>query len=234
MKEIRTAESRGNANHGWLRSRHSFSFAHYHSPERVSWGPLRVINDDQVAEGAGFPAHSHRDMEIFSYVTKGSLAHEDSLGNRETLTPGRIQLMSAGTGIQHSEFNASEIEPVHFLQIWIQPDQIGLPPSYQDLTIEPESMTNRWKTIIEPIANPGQQNALKIHQDASVMVAKLEEGKSLEVPPTTGRKGYLHIIDGEVELDSEKLGKGDAIAIEDEAAFPITAREQSEVIFFDL
>ena len=234
MIEFRPSHERGVADYGWLKSRHSFSFGNYYNPNRINWGPLRVINEDEVAPGAGFPTHPHRDMEIFSYVTKGALAHEDSLGNRESLTPGRIQLMSAGTGIQHSEFNGSDTESTHFLQIWIQPDQMGLNPSYQDVTLDEASFLNHWKTIIAPKAGRDQEMALKIHQNASVQVVKLDPGKTIQVPSVTKRKGYLHVIHGNLSSGQYHLEKGDALAIDDETPFTITAQNPSEAIFFDL
>ncbi len=233
MKTIRSANERGTADFGWLQSRHSFSFGQYYDPNKSNWGALRVINDDRVAPGAGFPTHPHRDMEIFSYVTKGALAHEDCLGNKEVLTPGRIQLMSAGTGIRHSEFNPSESEPAHFLQIWIQPHTIGLEPSYQEMEFSPESMADQWKLLMAPDAMKAD-NHLQIHQNTKVSVSSLSKGKTIEVPSSIGKKGYLHVISGEIESTDERLKSGDAFALEDEPAFAVYAIDKSEILYFEL
>lgn len=199
----------------------------------MGWGPLRVLNDDWIDPGRGFPMHPHRDMEIFSYVTHGALTHEDSMGNRATIRPGRIQFMRAGTGVNHSEFNPSRDERTHLLQIWIEPDTRGLDPAYAELDIDWESHANQWIPLLAPTDKP-LEGALSLHQDAQVWVARLAQGTSLSVPSRSGRKAYLHLIEGQLSSEDVRLGSGDALAIEDEAPFGITALEDAEILFFDL
>ena len=233
MKTFRSSQDRGLANFGWLKSRHSFSFGDYYDPSNMGWGPLRVLNDDWIDPGRGFPMHPHRDMEIFSYVTHGALTHEDSMGNRATIQPGRIQFMRAGTGVKHSEFNPSRDERTHLLQIWIEPDTQGLDPAYAELDIDWDRHANQWIPLLAPIGKP-VEGALSLHQDALVWVARLAQGTSLSVPSQSGRKAYLHLIEGQLSSADVKLGAGDALAIEDEAPFEITALEDAEILFFDL
>jgi redox-sensitive bicupin YhaK (pirin superfamily) len=231
MKLIRSAADRGHTQIDWLSSRHSFSFGGYYDPNWNGWGPLRVINDDHVAPGGGFSPHPHKDMEIFSYVTKGALAHNDSLGNEATMIPGRIQLMTAGSGIVHSEYNGSQDEPTSFLQIWIEPAQRSLAPEYQDIEFDPELTQDKWLALMTP---KGENGSLKIHQDASVSVSRLLSDKTLEVPSSIGRKGYLHLVSGIITIDGVKLGSGDALAFEEEEVIPIRAVEDAEILHFDL
>lgn len=233
MKTFRSSQGRGRADFGWLKSRHSFSFGDYYDPTNMGWGPLRVLNDDWIDPGHGFPMHPHRDMEIFSYVTHGALTHEDSMGSRATLQPGRIQFMRAGSGVRHSEFNPSADEATHLLQIWIEPDTQGLPPAYAELDIDWDSHPNQWIPLLAPVHAP-LDTALTLHQDASVWVARLSAGASLEVHSLKGRKGYLHLIDGQLSAENVQMGAGDALAIEDESAFNITASVDAELLFFDL
>ena len=231
MKQFRSAHERGSANYGWLQSRQSFSFGDYYDPQKMGWGPLRVINDDRIAGGSGFPMHPHRNMEIFSYVTKGALTHRDSLGNEATIRPGRIQFMRAGSGVRHSEYNPLENETTHLLQIWIEPEQSDLPPAYAELDVEREQIHNRWKLLLSP---DGVDGSIVIRQRTRVWVTVLEAGQSLSVPSNAIRKGYLHLIEGQVKGDGFVMGSGDALALENEGPFTIHAQERSELLFFDL
>jgi redox-sensitive bicupin YhaK (pirin superfamily) len=233
MLTIRKSTERGHANHGWLDSHHTFSFASYYDPDHMGFGPLRVINEDRVAPGRGFGAHPHRDMEILSYVLKGKLAHRDNMGHTEVLGPNEIQHMSAGSGVTHSEFNGSESEPVHFFQIWIEPKSRGTKPRYAQLKFEPEAKLNRFKLLASPNEVPG---AATINQDSSVSVAELTPGKSLSYELTIGRQAWVHVIRGEVAVNGTKLGTGDAAAVKDEQQLELAAQgtENSEVLVFDL
>lgn len=233
MLTIRRSKERGHADHGWLDSHHSFSFANYYDPKHMGYRSLRVINEDRVAAGRGFGAHPHRDMEILSYVLEGKLAHKDSMGHVEVLGPNEIQKMSAGTGVTHSEFNGSETEPAHFLQIWIEPKSRGTAPSYEQLKFEPEEKLNRFKLLASQEAIPG---AATINQDATVSVAELAPGKQLTYPLTTGRHAWLHVIKGDVTVNGKQLETGDALAAEQEPTLSISAQgtANSEVLLFDL
>lgn len=233
MLTIRKSNERGHANHGWLDSYHSFSFANYYDPEHMGYRSLRVINEDWVQEGRGFGAHPHRDMEILTYVLSGQLAHKDSMGHTEVLGANEIQKMSAGTGVVHSEFNASETEPVHLLQIWIIPDTSGITPAYEQYRFEPEEKLNRFKVLASP--NP-PAGAATIHQDAKVSVAELAPGRSLTYPLGSARHAWLQVIRGEVTANGRKLNVGDAAALDDEQELTVTATgaENSEVLLFDL
>jgi quercetin 2,3-dioxygenase len=233
MLTVRKSAERGHADHGWLDSHHTFSFASYYDPDYLGFGPLRVINEDRVAPGRGFGAHPHRDMEILSYVLKGKLAHRDNLGHTEVLGPNEIQYMSAGTGVTHSEFNGSESELVHFFQIWIEPKSRGTKPRYAQLKFEPEEKLNRFKLLASPNQVPG---AATINQDSSVSVAELTPGKSLSYGLATGRQAWVHVIRGEVAVNGTRLSTGDAAAVRDEQQLELTAqgKENSEVLVFDL
>ncbi len=231
MKIIRPSSERGRSNFGWLDSHHSFSFGEYFDPQNMGWGPLRVINDDRVAGGGGFPTHPHRDMEIFSYVVEGHLAHKDTLGNKKTLAPGDIQLMSAGSGIMHSEFDPSDTDPAHFLQIWIEPSQKGLEPNYQELKIDPQEALNGWKLLMSP---DEESDSLRIHQNVRVYAAKMSVGQSLELPKARFAKGYLHLVKGEILVDDQTLKTGDAIATENETLGKLEALKDAEILYFDL
>jgi redox-sensitive bicupin YhaK (pirin superfamily) len=236
MLTIRRSNERGHADHGWLDSHHTFSFANYYDPAHMGYRALRVINEDRVAEGRGFGAHGHRDMEILSYVLSGKLAHKDSMGHTEVLGPNEIQKMSAGTGVVHSEFNGSDTEPAHFLQIWIEPKSRGTSPSYEQLKFEAEEKRNRFKLLASPDPAPG---AATINQDAKVSVAELEPGHELEYPLGSERHGWLHVIRGEVLVNGTALATGDAVAIEREEKLEIAApngqdASPSEILLFDL
>ena len=233
MLTVRKSKERGHANHGWLDSHHSFSFADYHDPSHMGYRSLRVINEDRVAEGRGFGAHPHRDMEILSYVLKGKLAHKDSMGHVEVLGPNEIQKMSAGSGVVHSEFNGSETEPVHFLQIWIEPKSRGTKPAYEQIKFDAAEKLDRFKVLAS--AKP-VEGAATLNQDASVAVTELTPGKSLSYKLGDGRHAWLQVIHGEVKVNGTQLFSGDAVAVDDEPALDITAQgaANSEVLLFDL
>jgi quercetin 2,3-dioxygenase len=233
MLTVRKSNERGHADHGWLDSHHTFSFANYHDPKHMGYRSLRVINEDRVAEGRGFGAHAHRDMEILSYVLKGKLAHKDSMGHVEVLGPNEIQKMSAGSGVVHSEFNGSETEPVHFLQIWIEPKSRGTTPSYEQLKFEAEEKLDRFKLLASPTQTSG---AATINQDTKVSVAELTPGKQITYPLSDKRHAWLHVIHGEVTVNGKSLKTGDAVAADDEQALEVSAQgsTNSEVLLFDL
>ena len=235
MITLRPNTERGHADHGWLNSWHTFSFASYHDPAHMGFRALRVINDDRVAAGKGFGAHAHRDMEIVSYVLEGRLAHKDSMGERHTIGPNTIQAMSAGTGIVHSEFNPSEDVPVHFLQIWIEPAMEDVEPSYQQISFEPAEKRGRLRLLAGP--HPGDTEAAAvIHQDARIYVAELTTGEILRQPMAAGRFGWVQVARGEVMLNGQKLAEGDGAAVSDEPELVFTgnAAKGAEFLFFDL
>jgi redox-sensitive bicupin YhaK (pirin superfamily) len=236
MLTIRKSNERGHADHGWLDSHHTFSFANYYDPAHMGFRSLRVINEDRVAEGRGFGAHAHRDMEILTYVLSGKLAHKDSMGHTEVLGPNEIQKMSAGSGVVHSEFNGSDTEPTHFFQIWIEPKTRGTTPAYEQLKFEAEEKHNRFKLLASPTPTPG---AATLNQDAKVSVAELEPGTHLEYDLGTTRHAWLHVIRGEVSVNGKALSTGDAVAVEQEQKLDITAdvsqeTQKSEILLFDL
>jgi len=231
MLQVRKSQERGYADHGWLRSFHSFSFAGYYDAAHMGFGNLRVINEDRVAAGAGFGTHGHRDMEIISYVLDGELAHKDSMGNGSTIRPGDVQRMSAGRGVQHSEFNPSKGNPVHFLQIWIQPDQQRIEPSYEEKRFDSEEKRGRLRLIASPDRTDG---SVLIHQDARVYAGLFNgaEQAVLEVKP--GRRLYVHVARGSVTANDTKLTTGDALKLTDASKVTLTEGDNSEVIVFDL
>jgi quercetin 2,3-dioxygenase len=231
MNAIRRSDERGHANHGWLDSYHSFSFADYFDSKHVEFGPLRVINEDRVAPGAGFGTHPHRDMEIISYVLSGELAHKDSLGTGSVIRPGDVQRMSAGSGVRHSEFNPSSTESLHFLQIWIKPDVAGIEPSYEEKHFSDEEKQGRLKLIASP---DGRDGSVLIHQDASLYVGRFDgqEQATLELTPT--RRSYVHVVRGKVRANGIELGAGDALKVSDAPAVHIDDGRASEVLVFDL
>jgi redox-sensitive bicupin YhaK (pirin superfamily) len=231
MIVVRDRGRRGHTQFGWLDSWHTFSFGGYNDPNHMGFRSLRVINDDRVIPGAGFGAHGHRDMEIISYVLDGALAHKDSLGTGSTIRPGDVQRMSAGTGITHSEFNASATEPVHFLQIWIMPKTSGLAPSYEQRTYPPEERRNRFRLVADP---HGADGALTIHQDARVHVATLEAGTILTQPLPADRYAWLQVARGVVSLDGDELRAGDGVAISAEASLRLATTTGAELLLFDL
>jgi quercetin 2,3-dioxygenase len=231
MLDIRKGTERGYADHGWLRSYHSFSFADYYDPNHTSFGPLRVINEDRVAPGQGFGAHSHRDMEILSYVLEGELAHEDSLGNGSPIRPGEVQRMSAGRGVTHSEFNHSRDRPVHFLQIWIQPNVLGIAPGYEQKAFPEEEKRGRLRLIASP---DGRERSVIIHQDARLYAGLFEGTEQVTYALTPGRRGYVHVVRGAITVNGERLSGGDAMKLTDEPQARLSEGERAEIILFDL
>jgi redox-sensitive bicupin YhaK (pirin superfamily) len=231
MHETRRSRDRGLADLGWLKSRHTFSFGDYHDPRHMGFGPLRVINEDRVAPGAGFGRHPHRDMEILSWVLEGTLAHQDSLGSGAEIHPGELQRMSAGTGVTHSEFNASRTEPVHFLQIWLLPDRLGLPPSYEQRSFAPQELANRWRLLA---SGDPREGAVKVHQDVDLYAARLSATHELDHASSPSRKLWLQVARGSVESDGEALSAGDGIAWTDTASIRVRASEDAEVLLFDM
>jgi hypothetical protein len=231
MIKLRPADERGGGNHGWLNTSHTFSFSNYYDPEHMGFRDLRVINEDRVAAGRGFGEHGHRDMEILSYVVSGGLVHKDSMGNGEVIRPHEWQRMSAGTGVRHSEANASETEPVHFYQIWIMPEADSIEPGYEQKLFAPEDKTGKLKLVASP---GGREGSLKIHQDVSVYNALLRDGDEVEHQLDAGRHAWLQVIKGTVSLKGNRLAAGDGAAISEESSLTIQADEDSEVILFDL
>jgi redox-sensitive bicupin YhaK (pirin superfamily) len=231
MLTIRKAEERGAAKIDWLDSKHTFSFGDYYDPDHMGFGALRVINEDTVAGGGGFPPHGHRDMEILTYVLEGALSHQDSSGGKGVIKPGEIQRMSAGTGVVHSEFNASKDRPVHFLQIWIIPSKQGVQPSYEQKPIDPARITNHFARIAGP--NP-QDGEVRIVQDAEIFAAKLDADVEVIHPLTPGRRVWLHVARGEDSIDTDRLKKGDAAANTDQDKITVRSRAPSEILLFDL
>jgi len=232
MITVRYGEERGRANLGWLDSRHSFSFADYFDPKHMGFGPLRVINEDRVAQGAGFDTHGHRDMEIISYVLEGELAHKDSIGTGSVIRPGDVQRMTAGAGVRHSEFNHSKSAPVHFLQIWIMPDQQGLAPSYEQKHFADADKKGTLRLIA---SRDGRDGSVKIHQGADVFAALLDPGQEVSAELAEGRLGWLQVARGVVTLNGQELRAGDGAAIENERELVIASlSEGSEVLLFDL
>ena len=235
MITLRRSAERGRANHGWLESFHSFSFAGYHDPEHMGFGPLRVINEDRVKPGMGFGTHGHRDMEIVSYVLDGALAHKDDIGTGSTIVPGDVQRMSAGRGVMHSEFNPSSTDGVHFLQIWIEPAVLGIAPSYEQANV-PEA-AKRGKLAL--IAGPeGSAAAVKIHQDAKLYASVLDDRESVSHDLSPGRRAYVHVVAGEVAVNGVDLAAGDAAMLENESRVTLDhggdPAPKSEVLVFDL
>jgi hypothetical protein len=230
MKTIRKAEDRGHANHGWLDARHSFSFANYHDPRWMGFRTLRVLNDDTIAGGGGFGTHPHRDMEIITYILSGALEHQDSMGNGRVIRPGEVQYMAAGTGVEHSEFNHSETEPAHLLQIWIVPDRKGAKPAYAGRSFA-QAATGRLHLVA---SKSGRDGSIAINQDADVYLAKLNAGDLVQHALAPQRHAWVHVAGGEVTLDGQALKAGDAVALSDEPGFELRAGKPSQVLVFDL
>ena len=229
--KIRRSEDRGHANHGWLDSYHSFSFNKYYDSAWMGFSVLRVINEDVIAPAQGFGTHSHDNMEIITYVLQGNLAHKDSMGNIETIKQGHIQRMTAGTGVSHSEFNASDAEPVHLLQIWIMPNQQSLPPSYEDKFFSDEQKRNQWCLLASENAD---ENSLKVHQDMALFAAKLSERNQLDYVLKQSRSAYLQVASGGVEIDGKPLNAGDAAMFTVAESIHISATNDAEILLFDL
>ena len=232
MIAVRRAAERGTANLGWLDSRHTFSFGHYYDPDHMGFGALRVINEDRVEPGAGFDTHGHQDMEIISYVLEGALEHRDSIGTGSVIRPGDVQVMSAGTGIRHSEFNHSKSEPVHFLQIWVLPDRKGLAPRYDQKTFPESGKRDRLRLVGSP---DGRDGSIVIHQDADIYDAQLSRGHAIAHPLLAGRQGWVQVIAGSVEVNGKAAVAGDGVAVADEGLVSITSgADGSQVLVFDL
>ena len=231
MLAIRPADDRGLANFGWLESRHTFSFGHYYDPRFMGFGPLRVINEDRVQPGQGFDTHGHRDMEIISYVLDGALEHKDSMGTGSVIRPGDVQRMSAGTGVRHSEFNASDSDPVHFLQIWILPEEKGLAPSYEQRTFAAEEKNGKLRLVG---SRDGREGSVTIHRDVDLYAALLEDGETLGHAFANGRNGWVQIAGGSVLLNGNQLYPGDGVAIDGRAEITLTGTSAAEVLLFDM
>ncbi|HZF30152.1 MAG TPA: pirin family protein [Gammaproteobacteria bacterium] len=231
MLDLRRADQRGHAEHGWLDSRHTFSFADYMDPKHMGFGPLRVINEDRVQPGQGFGAHSHRDMEIISYVLEGALEHKDSLGTGSVIRPGDVQRMSAGTGVTHSEFNHSKSELVHFLQIWIQPERSRARPSYEEKHFDDADKRGRLKLVG---SRDGRDGSVVIHQDVALYATQLESAERVEHALAKGRRAWIQVTRGSVRVNGETLSAGDGAAIADEPAVAIVGEQSAEVLLFDL
>jgi len=231
MITVRKSGDRGHADHGWLDSRHTFSFADYHDPAHMGFRALRVINEDRVAPGAGFGQHSHRDMEIVSYVLDGGLEHKDSMGTGAVIRPGDVQRMSAGTGVTHSEFNASRKDPVHFLQIWIIPERRGIAPSYEQKTFSHADKAGRLRLVASP---DGADASVTLHADARLYAGVLEAGQSADHELAAGRHAWVHAVRGRARVNGVELAAGDAAALSEERTVRIEGIDAAEVLVFDL
>ena len=231
MITLRRSQERGYADHGWLKSFHSFSFAGYHDPAHMGWGNLRVINEDRIAPGTGFGKHGHRDMEIISYVLEGELAHQDSMGNVKGIPPGDVQRMSAGTGVVHSEFNHAKGETTHFLQIWIEPNVTGIPPSYEQTTIPADQKRGTLRLVASP---DGAEGSVTIHADAKVYAGLFDGTQAARIALDPGRKGYVHLVRGRLDVNGRSLVGGDAALLENESSIDVANGGDAEVLVFDL
>jgi redox-sensitive bicupin YhaK (pirin superfamily) len=231
MMNKRSSSERGYADHGWLKSFHSFSFAGYHDPAHMGFGNLRVINEDRIAAGRGFGTHGHRDMEIISYVISGELAHKDSMGNVKGIPPGDVQRMSAGTGVQHSEFNHAEGQTTHFLQIWIEPNVTGIPPSYEQKTFSESEK----RGVLRLVASPdGAQDSVTIHADARLYAGLFDGEEAADIALDPRRKTYVHLVRGELQVNGQALNAGDALKLEAETRLLLVGGKEAEVLVFDL
>jgi redox-sensitive bicupin YhaK (pirin superfamily) len=231
MNTIRKAQERGHANHGWLDSWHSFSFADYQDPAHMGYGPLRVINEDRVQAGSGFGTHGHRDMEIISYVLDGALGHEDSMGNGSSIVPGDVQRMSAGTGVRHSEYNHSKDGTTHFLQIWIEPKFTGIKPSYEQKHFAADEKRGRLRLIASP---DGRDGSVSMNQDAFLYAGLFDGAERAELPLAAGRRGYVHVARGAIEVNGQRLEAGDALKLDGGTAITLKDGKGAEVLAFDL
>jgi len=232
MLIVRKSDERGTADLGWLYSRHTFSFSDYYDPQHMGFGPLRVINEDRVSPGQGFGTHGHQDMEIISYVLEGALEHKDSIGTGSVIRPGDVQVMSAGTGIRHSEFNHSKTERVHFLQIWIVPDREGIAPRYDQKRFPDNEKRGRLRLVG---SSDGRDGSIVIHQDVQFFAAVLNTGEQVTHALPAGRRAWLQVVRGAVETNGQRIDAGDSAAVDDEAALTVTARnDDAEILVFDL
>ena len=231
MQTVRKSQERGYADHGWLKSYHSFSFAGYHDPAHMGWGNLRVINEDRIEKGTGFGKHGHRDMEIISYVLSGELAHQDSMGNVKGIPPGDIQRMSAGTGVTHSEFNHAQDQTTHFLQIWIEPNVTGIAPSYEQKSVPEGDKRGALRLVASP---DGAQGSVTIHADASIRAGLFNGAERSERALDPGRKAYVHLVRGALEVNGQRLNAGDALLLANEPAVSFSNGSDAEVLLFEL
>jgi hypothetical protein len=231
MLTLRKSQDRGFADHGWLKSFHSFSFAGYYDPKHMGWGNLRVINEDRIAPGTGFGTHGHRDMEIISYVLSGELAHKDTLGNVKGIPPGDVQRMSAGRGVMHSEFNHAPEQTTHFLQIWIEPNVTGIEPGYEQKTVPAADKRGRLRLVASP---EGQDGAVLIHADARLYAGLFDGTERASLQLGNGRKGYVHLVRGELSVNGQALRAGDAAKLENETRIELSDGKDAEVLVFDL
>ncbi|MCE2990979.1 MAG: pirin family protein [Burkholderiales bacterium] len=231
MMELRRSQERGYADHGWLKSYHSFSFADYYDPQFMNFGPLRVINEDRIAAGMGFGTHGHQNMEIISYVLDGALAHKDSMGNGSSIRPGDVQRMSAGTGVMHSEFNHARDQTTHFLQIWIQPNQFGIPPSYEEKHFGEAEKRGKLRVIAAPDARDG---AVKLHADATIYAGLFDGAEKVTLSIPAGRRAYVHVARGALTVNGQQLVAGDALKLVDVDAVSLSGGVAAEVLVFDL
>jgi redox-sensitive bicupin YhaK (pirin superfamily) len=231
MIDIIRSEDRGAADHGWLRSKHTFSFADYHNPEMMGFARLRVLNEDWIEPNQGFGTHPHQDMEIVTYMIDGALEHKDSMGNGSVIRTGELQRMTAGTGVRHSEFNHSADELAHLLQIWILPERKGLEPGYEQKLFSREAKHNQWRLVG---SRDGRDGSLTIHQDLNLYSTVLDEGKKLDFEFASGRSGFVQVVRGSVEIGGQRAGAGDAVAVQGQAALAVRAVEDSELLLFDM
>ena len=231
MLTLRKSQDRGYADHGWLKSYHSFSFAGYYDPAHMGWGNLRVINEDRVAPGTGFGKHGHRDMEIISYVLSGELAHQDSMGNVKGIPPGDVQRMSAGTGVMHSEFNHAEGQTTHFLQIWIEPNVTGIAPAYEQKTIPAAEKRGGLRLVASP---DGAQGSVTLHADARVYAGLFDGAETADLALDPSRKGYVHLVRGALEVNGQRIAAGDAVLLDSERRIALANGTDAEVLVFDL
>jgi redox-sensitive bicupin YhaK (pirin superfamily) len=231
MFAVRHSQDRGLANLGWLNSRHTFSFGHYYDPQFMGFGPLRVINEDRIKPAQGFDTHGHRDMEIISYVLSGALAHKDSMGNGSVIRPGDVQRMTAGTGVRHSEFNASDSETAHFLQIWVLPEEEGLEPGYEQRAFPDDEKRGRLRLVG---SRDGRDGSVTIHRDVDLYATVLDEGDGVRHELAAGRKAWVHVARGDVELNGQSLSAGDGVAIEGPRQLNLTGMFETEILLFDM
>lgn len=231
MLQKRPASERGMAEHGWLTSRHTFSFADYHDPAQMGFGDLRVINEDTVQPSQGFGAHPHRDMEIISYVLTGALEHKDNMGNVASIVPGDVQRMSAGTGVVHSEYNASDKDPVHFFQIWVLPDTQGIDPGYEQKAFSDDEKRNQLRLVA---SRDGRDGSIIVHQDLALYASLLDQGAWVTHRPESGRRTWIQLASGAVTVNGQELSAGDGIAASNESEITISAKQGSEFLLFDL
>ncbi len=231
MMTLRPADARGGANHGWLNTKHTFSFANYYDERHMGFRSLRVINEDRVTPGEGFGTHPHRDMEIISYVLEGELAHKDSMGTGSVISPGDVQAMSAGTGVMHSEFNASQVEPVHFLQIWLMPDEQGVKPKYEQKTFSAADKQGRLKLVASP---DGAEGSVRIHSSTRLYAGLFAKGERTSLSLGPGRHAWVHVAKGEAQVNGQALKAGDGAALSNEAMVTLEGISAGEVLVFDL